>query len=74
MMQPQVDGDTIFGKITGEGIERVVFGEIDAALISYNTMMLGHLRPLRRRHCKDCLNINRSADLQTETMMAALKR
>ena len=74
VMQLEVDVGTIFGKIIGEGIQRGVFKEVDVDLMSYNIMMLAHMWALKRWHFKNRLNINRFVDLQTETVMAALKK
>jgi AcrR family transcriptional regulator len=74
VMQLEVDVGTIFGKIIDEGIERGAFKEVDVDLMSYNIMMLAHMWALKRWHFKNRLNINRFVDLQTETVMAALKK
>ena len=74
VMQLEVDVGTIFGKIIGEGIERGVFKEVDVGLMSYNIMMLAHMWALKRWHFKDRLSINKFVDLQTESVMAALKK
>ncbi|HUT72312.1 MAG TPA: hypothetical protein VMW89_16700 [Desulfatiglandales bacterium] len=73
-MQLEVDVSTIFAKIIREGTEQGVFKEVDADLMSYNIMMLAHMWALKGWHFKDRLSISKFVDLQTETVMAALKK
>ena len=74
IMQLEVKGAEIFGKIIDEGIQKGIFKKIDVDLMSYNIIMIAHMWVLKRWHFKNRLTLDKYIDLQLATILDALRK